>query len=273
MSQEDLYTLRWHVRRLTGHEADKTAALGLLARLLGEQPKPEPAEADPGVHPKFAFSSDTLGGKLRCPFATQHKREARARGRYPQGYPEGAVVHFTAGRESQTVADALNFQASKGHMYFVIDAEGRIGQNFDLNEHGYHAGESYWEGLGRYVSNRVVGIEVLCPGQLDGSRRPWFSREPYPEEVCRYVEAKDNRVAGWFYAYTKQQEQALEQLLCWLHLNNPDIFRLDYVLGHDEVAGPAGLGWQRKTDPGGSLSVTMPQFRSKLKALVQPEDV
>jgi len=39
---------------------------------------------------------------------------------------------------------------------------------------------------------------------------------------------------------------------------NPE-FRADWVAGHDEVS-PG-----RKSDPGGSLSMTMPQFRYMLK--------
>lgn len=264
MSKEDLYTLRWEVNQLQG---DKQPALDILARLLGETPKPVPATPDTVVHPKYAFPAENLGGLLRCPFASQHTPQARTRGRYPQGYPEGAIVHFTSGREFQSVPDALAYQAKKGYTYFAIDRDGNIGQNFDLDEHGYHAGESYWPGLGKYVSNRVVGIEVLCPGELDSGRRPWFDKKPYPEDMCRRVVAEDNRIAGVFYKYTEKQEASLTRLLCWLKLNNPNIFNIDYVLGHDEVSGPKGLGWQRKTDPGGSLSVTMSAFRSKLKAL------
>jgi len=51
----------------------------------------------------------------------------------------------------------------------------------------------------------------------------------------------------------------LFKLLRWLEYNGNGIFKLDFVLGHDEVAP------SRKNDPGGSLSMTMPEFRKKLK--------
>jgi len=46
--------------------------------------------------------------------------------------------------------------------------------------------------------------------------------------------------------------------------NNPDVFELKCVLGHDEVAGKKGIGYNRKNDPGAALSMTMTEFRNKL---------
>ena len=47
--------------------------------------------------------------------------------------------------------------------------------------------------------------------------------------------------------------------------NNPNIFNVDYILGHDEVAGPRGIGKSRKQDPGGALSMTMTELRELVK--------
>jgi hypothetical protein len=47
--------------------------------------------------------------------------------------------------------------------------------------------------------------------------------------------------------------------------NNPNIFNEDYILGHDEVAGPRGIGKSRKQDPGGALSMTMTELRELVK--------
>lgn len=74
-----------------------------------------------------------------------------------------------------------------------------------------------------------------------------------------------NIAKGTYEKYTEKQEQALIELVLWLKKNNPSVFNLDYVLGHDEVAGPSGIGRWRKTDPGGSLSMTMDKFRTLLK--------
>jgi len=47
--------------------------------------------------------------------------------------------------------------------------------------------------------------------------------------------------------------------------NNPKVFKFKFVLGHDEVAGEKGIGYNRKNDPGASLSTTMTQFRKKIE--------
>ncbi len=46
----------------------------------------------------------------------------------------------------------------------------------------------------------------------------------------------------------------------WQLKVNPE-FKVDWIMGHDEVAIPLG----RKSDPGGCLSVTMPEFREIIK--------
>lgn len=76
---------------------------------------------------------------------------------------------------------------------------------------------------------------------------------------------KDNILAGAYLPYTKEQETALIEFLLWAKANNPTVFDFDYVLGHDEVAGPKGIGRWRKNDPGGALSMTMSEFRQLLK--------
>jgi N-acetyl-anhydromuramyl-L-alanine amidase AmpD len=72
-------------------------------------------------------------------------------------------------------------------------------------------------------------------------------------------------VAGYFHKYSLAQEASLIELLVWLKNNNPSIFNVDYILGHDEVAGPKGIGRSRKQDPGGALSMTMAELRDLVK--------
>ncbi|WP_457021162.1 hypothetical protein [Luteimonas sp. A611] len=74
----------------------------------------------------------------------------------------------------------------------------------------------------------------------------------------RTVTKQGNQSAGHYQKYTILQEASLRTLLTWLRSNNPDVFRFDLVLGHDEVS-PG-----RKVDPGGSLSMTMSAFRQSL---------
>lgn len=206
--------------------------------------------------------SVSAGGQklLRVPFATQIKPEMKARGTYRKGYPEGAIVHFTAGR--RTAGDsAIAYGREQGHAYFVIDAAGEVFQAMPLNRWGYHAGTSMYPGLGSGVSQFLVGIEVMAAGEVtrrkDGSFVTWFG-QIIPRSEVRYSERRANIQKGFYQAYTAAQEASLEALILWLKRNHPDVFDLSLVLGHDEVS-PG-----RKNDPGAALSCTMPEFRKKL---------
>lgn len=126
----------------------------------------------------------------------------------------------------------------------------------------FTAGQSTWPGLGDRVSDDLVGIEIQCAGMLEKSGsvyKTWYG-ETVPASDVRTVAAQTaNQEAGAYQKYTAAQEDALIRLLTWLRENNPDVFSYDYVLGHDEVSP------RRKNDPGGSLSMTMPALRKKLK--------
>lgn len=253
--KNDLYTLRWHLNHWTSDS--KASALRLVSKLLGEE---EPVERDQ-VSNK-TVTKKTNARKLWYPMAETNFPKSKTRGKYPSGGPEGAIIHWTSGRETQTLEQALSFQANQGYTYFAIDSEGKVGQNFRLDQWGYHAGKSYYNGLGSYVSNRVVGIEVICPGQLDSRRTPWFDRATqYDKELCRVEERRNQNInPGVYYKYTQEQENSLTNLLLWLWANF-DCFDFNYVLGHDEVS-PG-----RKVDPGGSLSMPMYEFRKSLRML------
>lgn len=192
-------------------------------------------------------------------------------GPYRYGFPEGAIVHFTAGHPKQRWEDAGAFCKRMGHNYVVIDHEGTIAQASYLDIWGYHSGESeipeeyktipkqpWTERVDRYT----LGIEVLCPGKLDQDLSPNFSRTPYPESRTRTIHHNiDNQEAGPYYCYTAAQERSLTWLLLWLWRNGEGVFDLNLVFGHDEVSP------YRKNDPGGSLSMTMPEYRFHLKGL------
>lgn len=190
-------------------------------------------------------------------------------GDYAQGYPRGAVVHFTAGSYGLSELDlARDYRQA----YFLIAEDGTVHQGAPLNRWGQHAGASSWPGIEGKVSRHLVGIEVDCAGLLkpDGKGNfvtHWGATIPH-EQVRVVANDKDNQKAGAYHIYNEAQEDALEKLILWLHTNNPDVFDLDLVLGHDEVS-PG-----RKCDPGGALSFTMPAFRqylrSRLKAAAAP---
>lgn len=207
------------------------------------------------------------GPELWYPKATVVEPPLPTLGAYAQGYPRGAVVHFTAGAYGLS---ELDLARQLGHAYFLIDEKGGVHQGFPLDRWGSHAGRSTWPGLGpNGVSRHLVGIEVDCAGLLkadgSGNFKTWWGASIPAEQVRLVPDARDNRAPGVYHVFNDAQEDALTALLLWLKSNNPAVFDLDLVLGHDEVS-PG-----RKTDPGGSLSMTMPEYRRCLQSRYQSE--
>lgn len=230
------------------------------------------------------------------------KGKMRTRGRYKNKYPKGAVVHYTAGRSrnkeeggprqqethyKQGLKSVESAIKRDSYAYFIIARDGTVFQNFPLDRYGYHAGKSKWVGLGSSVSSKLVGIEIQNAGRLkdywkdgrdkkhkcpEGYLSAWFSRPDKGDKLfnkateCRYSGDNDNIQKGWYHKYSPEQIKALKQLLLWLKANNPDVFQLKYVLGHDEVAGEKGIGYNRKNDPGAALPYSMSDFREELKS-------
>lgn len=164
-------------------------------------------------------------------------------GTYKNKFPEGIIVHFTAGWQNQKGIDAVKSAIKNGHRYFFIDEKGQVFQQFCLSGHGSHAGVSKCPVTKRTsVSQYYVGIEIACGGKLENGKT-WFGKE-----------VKDAR--NGYEKYTEAQELSLKKLCTWLCENgaNPDL-----ILGHDEVAP------DRKNDPGQSLSVSMKEFRELIK--------
>lgn len=180
------------------------------------------------------------------------------RGRYRNGYPEGAIVHFTAG---SSAISSMNHGRESGFCFFVLDEYGKLYQSFPLNMWGSHAGESFWQGLGSGVSRYLVGVEVSCAGRLEkvGDKfKAWFHKKPeqyFDETQVRW----SDKNSGWYHRFTVDQERELTDLLVWLYRNNPEVFKIDLILGHEEVS-PG-----RKDDPGGSLSMSMEELRKVIK--------
>lgn len=205
------------------------------------------------------------GGLLWCPFAEIYSRKMPTRGKYPKGYPQGAIVHYTAGRDW---TGAIDQGIVNGYCYFLITKDGVIHQSFPLNEWGYHAGKSTWPGLGDGVSDNLVGIEVCSSGVLEkqGDKyKQWYESNPskwlLDIDVGTVPPGSLYPAPGHYERYTYAQMGSLTSLLLWLYRNKPDTFSLDLVLGHDEVCVPKG----RKTDPGGAIHLPMPEYRQSLK--------
>jgi hypothetical protein len=220
-------------------------------------------------------------GKNKIPFAVQSPLVMRTRGKYDKGYPYGAIVHFTSGRYEGGIHKALDTiqgGVKNGFAFLCIAVKGELVQAHPVTEWGYHAGESAWKNpsfarrLVGSVSDDLIGIEINNAGRLektkDGRFKTWFGTY-IPADQVRHVSASDyGTVEGYYHKYTAEQEKTLTNTLLWLKANDPvGCFDFDLVLGHDEVAGKLGIGYFRKNDPGGSLSMSMPQYRAYLKNL------
>jgi N-acetyl-anhydromuramyl-L-alanine amidase AmpD len=206
--------------------------------------------------------------KLWYPKAKYTKDVMKVNGPYANKYPQGAVVHFTAGRSLEGDKHAENTVkggVKNGYAFFVISSTGTVYQNFPLSHWGSHAGVSKHPVLGTSVSRKLVGIEICNAGSLKkkGDKYvSWFNEE-YTESQVRHIKKKRDALdpTGIYHKFTEAQEKALIDLLLWMHKNNPKVFNLDYVLAHHEVS-PG-----RKNDPGGSLSMSMSELRAHLKKL------
>lgn len=173
------------------------------------------------------------------------------------GEAEGLVVHFTAGRYD---ADAtLKYLSRQGLGCMVMDQFGNIIMAPNQYENpklvAYHAGKSSWKGK-TSVSYYFAGMEICCAGLLDSKGKAWYGEQIQAADV-RKVEKKDNVAAGLYHKFLPAQEKALMDY-CLMQLRLNPMFKIENVVGHDEVS-PG-----RKTDPGGSLSMTMPEFRELL---------
>ncbi len=239
----------------------------------------EPAEPDTlaDIHDQSLYLFDKK--KLWIPYAADAPSGAK-RGTYPDGYPSGAVVHWTAGHRNG-LRSGNQLMRDTGMLYLIIDEDGNLAQSDPLNRWGYHAGKSYHKPVGNYVHTDYIGIEVQAAGQLRSSGKnfyPWWdkgrnlAKNRIPKDEVIYCDRRENIAPGWYHKFTPDQMLALRKVLCWLYLNNPDVFRLDRIVGHDEVS-PG-----RKTDPGGALvieetgkekALTMGEFRALVKQDVE----
>lgn len=205
------------------------------------------------------------------PDAVQYPERMPTMGSYREGYPEGAIIHYTAGRSSKGLVDAfsaIDWGIKKGYAFLTIANDGQLVQAHPLNEWGYHAGSSYWPGLGKSLSSKLIGIEVCNAGKLepqkDGSYKSWYG-EKFTDEEVRYVGKNYGCPEGYYHRFTLEQEQALWSLLVFLKENDPKgRFKFENVLGHHEVTSTAGDA-SRKSDPGGSFSIQMDLLRRALK--------
>ena len=149
-----------------------------------------------------------------------------------------------------------------------MDLLGKVYQSRPLTKWGYHAGKSHWTGLGYSVSSKLVGIEVKSPGKVrylgSNKYKTWFG-QVFDKSLVRTIsKTEDNIEKGHYVMFTKEQEDSIVNLCCNLWMGSPKIdnkrvFKIKYILGHDSVSP------SRKTDPGGSLSMTIPKLQEAVR--------
>lgn len=184
------------------------------------------------------------------------------------------MIHATVGRTQKGDYDAENTikGGAKRHLYFCISSTGKLYQPAPLNRWGIHAGRSYASGLGNDLDNKLVGIEFCCAGIVlksgNGFKADGWNERFKANEVRYSAKVSNVTKAGHYHKYNSNQEQVLVDLLLWLKSNNPSVFQLDHVYGHDEVAVNKQGKLGRKKDPGGSLSSYIPEFRKMLNSKI-----
>jgi hypothetical protein len=258
-------TPRWtHIVQANSFEDFKTwCGQFPNAKLIGieDTTKAFPKLPDYGVVDPLPPEKPKPDGKLplTIPFAKQYACGMKVQGKYPKKFPEGLIVHFTAGRGK--AEDMLDYCVSKGYTLAAIDKAGNIVQSATLDSWGYHCGTFHQE--------THIGIEIVNAGRLtkkaDGTFWSWFDTE-IPKENVRFMAGTAEQIEGYYEKYTEAQEAALVKLCLWLRDVGLGIFKIDNVIGHDEACCRSSRGRGAKNDPGAALSMSMPKFREFLKS-------
>ncbi|MFN3453461.1 MAG: N-acetylmuramoyl-L-alanine amidase [Pseudobdellovibrio sp.] len=282
-----LYTLRWLAmeinKKSTDLKVDELAVeqVKLLTELIGDDLPKEYQQPEPD-RPSVSNPAPPKGGVIYLPKRDLWYPKAiirtdlkmKSNGNYPKGYPMGLIVHYTAGNFDKGVDNAIatiKGGISNGYKYECLGRDGKLVQTNPLSQWGSHAGESAWviNGVKKTsVSQYFAGLEICNAGILTkkGTKYYTYWGKEIPASEVRYVAKNDDNIAaGYYHKYSTEQETELLEYCLWLKANNPDVFSFDYILGHDEVAGPKGISRWRKTDPGGALSMNMSEFRNKVK--------
>jgi hypothetical protein len=250
------------VEALLGNKVDGVVDSAFWSALLTLQ----------GLQKDLTPSGPTPKGYM--PFAIRMS-EITTRWTYKGNWPEGAIVHFTAGRDDPR--GTVQYLGRAGYPCIVVARDGKVYQAFPANRGGYHCGTHH--------HSYSVGIEIISAGrctpiEMNGRQRyaPWFAFQDcdpetnqiervsdcFEESEMRYVRDDCNCIEGWYQKYTDSQEASLTKILLWYKwADATNRFNFDNVFGHDEACDQVG-DHGAKNDPGGALSMTMPRFRKHL---------
>jgi hypothetical protein len=211
---------------------------------------------------------DTIPFAIQCP-------TIRTRWIYQDGWCQGAILHFTAGKDDPK--GMIEYLGTAGYPCIVMGRDGKVYQAFKASRGGSHCGT--------FHHDYSMGLEVIAAGRcmpvtINGVKKyaPWFAykngkpetgviqypTECFDEAEMRYVDCNGSRQEGWYQKYTLQQEESIIRLFLWYKWMDPTHrFSIEKILGHDEACDQGGRSGA-KNDPGGALSMTMPEFRELL---------
>lgn len=246
-----LFSARWGIaNKKYDYATEKvTEALVLLGALPSSTPAEEPDRPD--------ITPPTTGKKFWEPkFKVVKGVKYKEHGKYktPSGKYKGMTLHYTVSDSTPEAAQGVvRYLAKNGLGCMVMDKFGTIWipEDFDvLRDVAYHAGTSSWKGKSG-MSSYQCGMEVCNWGKLTATSK---ARVLKNGGKIRVVKASANMKAGEYEAYTEDQEREIHNFITWSKAVNEE-FDVEWVAGHDEVAPT------RKSDPGGSLSMTMPALR------------
>jgi hypothetical protein len=182
----------------------------------------------------------------------------------------GIVYHYDAGRPSNDPTGLLNMGVKNGYSYWAMMVDGTVYKTHELNQFGAHVGMS------RHRNH--LGVEISGCGRLrerNGEYHPWYhwkdgvfieGSQPWPKDQIRYFGGSATQVKGYYAKFSQAQEDAMVSLVQYVKSQCPK-FKIENVVDHSECM--AEMGWYgEKQDVGGSLSMSMPDFREYLKKVI-----
>lgn len=222
------------------------------------------------------------------PYIKNLRYKIKTRGKYKteDKKPKMIVIHYTVSptknkTSEQQAAGILSYFSRKGYGTLVMATDGQLykGYNHELDEIAWHSGPSRWPTApgNKNIHHYGLGIEVCCAGMV-GKRRNGYhyawhyenwniggklkkGAEPVTNIEVRDFQGEHPQRPGMYEAFTKAQENSLINFCVWAC--GEFGISPDNIVGHDEIDT---RGW--KSDPGGSLSMTMKDFRKKIAAIL-----